>query len=106
LASMERRPAQKGVKKAAPLTELKGHPHIVKHGQGWKKPDVLKSSGDAPSRDLVRFLILQRLSPKEDFSLRRSVDTRDQVEGRSFACAVRTDQTHQFIRPDLQVQFA
>ena len=67
--------------------------NIVKYRKLFEQPDVLECSCDALFVDLNCAVPGQFLAIQEKVSFRWFVDTRQQVEGRRFACTVRSDQT-------------
>ena len=87
---------------------LRDH-NIFVHAQILEKADVLEGAGNTHFSDIAgaftgNFYRLTARSSVDDIALGRSIYACNHIKGRGFAGAVRTDQRHNLVLANIQIQ--
>src|SRR6185503_10806321 len=87
----------------AHVNVTRGH-HVFEYRHARKEPDVLKRPGNAAARDLIRTQAVDTPAVEVDLAGGWFVNAGQQIEDRSLAGAVRTDETVDLTLLDVHVQ--
>src|SRR5688572_25545163 len=85
---------------------IEGGAHIIKDAQRAKEPDILEGPRNSTGRNRVGFVSADGFSLKIDPSARGFVNASNQIEDGGLPRAIGADQSHQFLMPNVKIQFA
>ena len=83
---------------------MAGNLDIIEHTELRKQTDILKRTGDAALRDLIRLQSDDALTIKNNRPFRRLVHTREQIERRCLAGTIRPDEPNQLTLLEINIE--